>query len=167
MPTAAIRMGDGYVVHSCADCEVEVPTGSRTIAHRFYVVNTEAFHFVLVTDFFMQHFEYLFHLIRALRRRDVRIASGWCQDSVRMTSGWHQDGVRMASGWRQEDVRMRQDRRQNAVWMMGSLASGWRLVASGCDVLNIFEKALRQEMPKIVFQKKNIFAFWHNDGLSE
>ena len=36
-------------------------------------------------------------LIRALRRRDVRIASGWRQVSVRMASGWRQDGVRMAS----------------------------------------------------------------------
>ena len=55
MTTAAIRMGDGHVVHSCGHCEVEVPVGSRTIAHRFYVMDTEAFHFVLGTDFFMQH----------------------------------------------------------------------------------------------------------------
>ena len=27
MPTAAIRMGDGHVVHSCGDCEVDVPMG--------------------------------------------------------------------------------------------------------------------------------------------
>ena len=40
MTTAAIRMGDGHVVHSCGDCEVEVPTGARTIAHRFYVMDT-------------------------------------------------------------------------------------------------------------------------------
>ena len=32
MTAAAIRMGDGHVVHSCGDCEVEVPMGSRTIA---------------------------------------------------------------------------------------------------------------------------------------
>ena len=55
MTTAAIRMGDGHVVHSCGDCEVEVPMGSRTIAHRFYVMDTEAFDFVLGTDFFVQH----------------------------------------------------------------------------------------------------------------
>ena len=55
MPTAAIRMGDGHVVHSCGDCEVEVPMGSRTMAHRFYVMDTEAFDFVLGTDFFVQH----------------------------------------------------------------------------------------------------------------
>ena len=55
MTTAAIRMGDGHVVHSCGDCEVEVPMGSRTIAHRFYVMETEAFDFVLGTDFFVQH----------------------------------------------------------------------------------------------------------------
>ena len=55
MTTAAIRMGDGHVVHSCGDCEVEVPLGSRTIAHRFYVMDTDAFDFVLGTDFFVQH----------------------------------------------------------------------------------------------------------------
>ena len=55
MTTAAIRMGDGHVVHSCGDCEVEVPMGSRTISHRFYVMDTEAFDFVLGTDFFVQH----------------------------------------------------------------------------------------------------------------
>ena len=54
MPTAAIRMGDGLVVHSCGDCEVVVPMGSRTIAQRLYVMNTEAFDFVLGTDFFLQ-----------------------------------------------------------------------------------------------------------------
>ena len=55
LTTAAIRMGDGRVVHSCGDCEVEVPMGSQTIAHRFYVMDTEAFDFVLWTDFFVQH----------------------------------------------------------------------------------------------------------------
>ena len=55
MPTAPIRMGDGHVVHSCRDCEMEVPIGSGTIAHRFYVMYTEAFDFVLGTDFFVQH----------------------------------------------------------------------------------------------------------------
>ena len=55
MTTAAIQMGDGHVVHSCGDCEVEVPMGSRTIAHLFYVMDTEAFDFVLGTDFFVQH----------------------------------------------------------------------------------------------------------------
>ena len=55
MTTAAIRMGDGHVVHSYRDCEVEVSMGSRTIAHWFYVMDTEAFDFVLGTDFFVQH----------------------------------------------------------------------------------------------------------------
>ena len=48
MTTAAIHMGDEQVVHSCGDSEVEVPMGSRTIAHRFL-------YFVLGTDFFVQH----------------------------------------------------------------------------------------------------------------
>ena len=55
MPTEAIRMRDGLVVDSCGDCEVEVPMGSRTIAHRFYVMDTEVFAFVLGTYFFVQH----------------------------------------------------------------------------------------------------------------
>ena len=55
LPTAAIRMGDGHVVHSFGDCEVEVPMGSRSIAHRFYVMDSEAFGFVLGTDFFVEH----------------------------------------------------------------------------------------------------------------
>ena len=53
--TAAIRMGDGHVMHSCGDCEVEVPMGSPTITHQFYVMDTDAFDFVLGTDFFVQH----------------------------------------------------------------------------------------------------------------
>ena len=59
LPTAAIRMGDGHVVHSCGDCEVEVPMGSRSIAHGFYVMDTEAFDFVLGTDFFVEHSQIL------------------------------------------------------------------------------------------------------------
>ena len=55
MTTAAIRMRDGHVVHSCGDCEVDVPMGSRTIPHQFYVMDTEAFDFVLGIDFFLQH----------------------------------------------------------------------------------------------------------------
>ena len=58
LPTATIRMGDGHVVHSCGDCEVEVPMGSRSIAHRFYVMDTEAFDFVLGTDFFVEHIQF-------------------------------------------------------------------------------------------------------------
>ena len=65
MTTAAIRMGDGHVVHSCGDCEVEVPMGSRTIAHCFYVMDTEAFDFVLGTDFFSQHSEIPFLTLQA------------------------------------------------------------------------------------------------------
>ena len=55
LTTAALRMGDGHVVHSCGDCEVEVPMGSRNIDHRFYVMDTKAFDFVLGTDSFVQH----------------------------------------------------------------------------------------------------------------
>ena len=55
LPTTAIRMGDKHVVHSCGDCEVEVHMGSRSIAYRFYAMDTEAFDFVLGTDFVVEH----------------------------------------------------------------------------------------------------------------
>ena len=55
MPIAAICMGDGNVVHSCGYCEVNVPMGSGSIAHRFYVMDIEAFDFVLETDFVVEH----------------------------------------------------------------------------------------------------------------
>ena len=43
MPTAAIRMGDDHVVHSCGNSEVQVPMKSRIIVNRFYVMDTRAF----------------------------------------------------------------------------------------------------------------------------
>ena len=59
MPSAAIRMGDGHVVHSCGDCEADVPMGSRIIARWFYVMDSEAFDFILGTVFFVKHPEIL------------------------------------------------------------------------------------------------------------
>ena len=58
-PTVAIRMGDGRVAHSVGDCVLEVPMGWKTISHPFYVMDTEAFDFVLGTDFLTQHPEIL------------------------------------------------------------------------------------------------------------
>ena len=55
MPTTSICIGEDHVVQSCGDCEVDVPMGSRSIAHRFYVMGTEAFHFVPGTEFFAEH----------------------------------------------------------------------------------------------------------------
>ena len=59
MPSAAIRMGDRHVVHSCGDCEAEAPMQSRSLAHWFYVMDTEALDFVLETDFFVEHSQIL------------------------------------------------------------------------------------------------------------
>ena len=59
------RMGDGHVVHSCADCEVHMPMGSRSIAHRFYVMETEAFNFVPGTAFFVEHSQILSFTLQA------------------------------------------------------------------------------------------------------
>ena len=55
MPTADICMGDGHLVHSCGDCEVHVPMGSMSIAHRFSVMDSEAYDFVMGTNFFAAH----------------------------------------------------------------------------------------------------------------
>ena len=55
MPTAAIRMRDGHVVHSCGNCDVDVPVETTSIVCLFYVMDTEALDFVLGTNFFAEH----------------------------------------------------------------------------------------------------------------
>ena len=59
MPTKAIHRGDAHVKHSCGDSEVDVPMGSRSTAHRFYVIDNEDFDFALGTDFFAEHLQIL------------------------------------------------------------------------------------------------------------
>ena len=59
MPAAAIRMGDGHVVHSCGDCEDDLPMGSRSVANKFYVMDAKAFDLTLGTDYFVKHSEIL------------------------------------------------------------------------------------------------------------
>ena len=65
MPTAAIPMGNGRVVHSCGDCGIDEPIGSRSIAHRFYVMDTEPFDLVPGTDFFAEHSQILYLTLQA------------------------------------------------------------------------------------------------------
>ena len=77
MPTAAIPMGDWHVVHSCGDCEVDVPMGSRRIAHRCYMMDTEAFDFVLGTDFFVEHSQILSLTVQAPYVLQVDHGDGW------------------------------------------------------------------------------------------
>ena len=77
MSTAAICMGDGQVVHSCGDCEVDVPMRSRSIAPRFYVMGTEAFDFVLGTDFFGEHSQILSVTLQAPYVLQVDHRDGW------------------------------------------------------------------------------------------
>ena len=87
MPTAAIRMQDGHVVHSCGNCEVDVPMGSKSIAHRFYVMDTEAFDFVLGTDFFVQHSQILSLTLQAPYLLQVDHGDGW--ESVPLEQSEH------------------------------------------------------------------------------
>ena len=86
-PTAAIRMGDGHVVHSCGDREVQVPMGSRSIAHRFYVMDTEAFDLVLGTDFFVEHSQILSLTLQAPYDLQVDHGDGW--ESVPLEQSEH------------------------------------------------------------------------------
>ena len=87
MTTAAIRMGDGHVVHSCEDCEVEVPMGSRTIAHRFSVMDTEDFDFVLGTDFFVQHSQ--IHTLTLQAPYLLHVDHGEARESVPLKQSAH------------------------------------------------------------------------------
>ena len=87
MPTAAIRMGDGHVLHSCGDCEVDVPMGSRSIAHGFYVMYTEAFDFVLRTDIFLEHPQILSLTLQAPYVLHVDHGDGW--ESVLLEQSEH------------------------------------------------------------------------------
>ena len=77
MPTAAICMGDGHVLDSCGNCEVEVPMGSGSIAHLFYVMDTEAFEFLLGTDLFVEHSQILSLSLQAPYVLQVDHGDGW------------------------------------------------------------------------------------------
>ena len=87
MPTAAIWMGDGHVVHSCGDCEVDVPMGAKGIAHQLYWMNTEAFHFVLGTNFFVEHAQILSHTLQA--PYILHVDHGGGQESVPLEQSDH------------------------------------------------------------------------------
>ena len=65
------------MVHSCGDSEVKVPMGSRSIAHRFYVMDTEAFDFVLGTDFFVEHSQILSLTLQAPYVLQVDHGDSW------------------------------------------------------------------------------------------
>ena len=87
LPTAAIRMGDRHVVHSCGACGVEVPMGSRSIAHRLYVMDTEAFEFVLGTDFFVEYSQIPSLTLQAPYVLQVDHGDGW--ESVPLEQSEH------------------------------------------------------------------------------
>ena len=92
MPTAAILMGDGHVVHSCGDCAVDVPMGSRSIAHRFYVMDTEASDFVPGTDFFAEHPQILSLTLQA--PYVLHVDHGDAQESVPLEQSEHTSSCR-------------------------------------------------------------------------
>ena len=65
----------------------EVPMGSRSIAHRFYVMDTEAFDFVLGTDFFVEHSQILSLTLQAPYVLQVDHGDGW--ESVPLEQSEH------------------------------------------------------------------------------
>ena len=73
----------------------------------------------------------------------------------------------MASGWRQDGVRMRQHGRQDAVRMMGSLASGWRQVASGCVRMASGKRQNSVRMASGRRQDIMVASAWRQDGVRE
>ena len=87
MPTAAIHMGNGHVVHSCGDCGADVLMGSRSIAHRFYVMDTEAFDFVMGANFFVKHSRIPSPTVQAPYLLQVDHGDGW--ESVPLEQSEH------------------------------------------------------------------------------
>ena len=82
MPTAATRRGGGHVVHSCGDCELDVSMGSRSIVHRFNVMDTKPFDFVLGIDSFAEHRQILSLTLQAPYVLHVHIGDG--RESVQL-----------------------------------------------------------------------------------
>ena len=74
-------------MHSCGDCEVQVPMGSRSLAHRFYVMDTQALDFVLGTDFFVEHSQILSVTPQAPHVFQVDHGDGW--ESVPLEQSEH------------------------------------------------------------------------------
>ena len=64
-----------------------MPMGSRSIAHRFYVIDTEAFDFVLGTDFFVEHSQILSLIMQAPYVLPVDHGDGW--ESVPLEQSEH------------------------------------------------------------------------------
>ena len=119
LPTTAIRMGDGHVVHSCGGCQVEVPMGSRSIAHRFYVMDTEAFDFVMGTDFFVEHSQILSLTLQAPYVLQVDHGDGW--ESVPLEQSEHMSSY------------LRVCKREPSTMMVASKAEDYQLSGAVLD----------------------------------
>ena len=134
LPTAAILMGDGHVVHSCGDCEVQVPMGSRSIAHGFYVMDTEAFDFVLGTDFFVEHSQILSLTLQAPYVLQVDHGDGW--ESVPLEQSEHTSSY------------LRVCKREPSTMMVASKTEDYQLLGSVLDQ-GLRELGYSREDPKV------------------
>ena len=68
-----------------------MPMGSRSIAHRLYVMETEAFDFVLGTGFFVEHSQILSLTLQAPYVLQVDRGDGW--ESVPLEQSEHTEAV--------------------------------------------------------------------------
>ena len=64
-----------------------MPLGSRSIAHQFYVMDTEAFNFVLGIDFFVEHSKILSLTLQAFYVLQVDHGDRW--ESVPLEQSKH------------------------------------------------------------------------------
>ena len=119
LPTAAIPTGDGHVVHSCGDCELEVPMGSRSIAHQFYVMDAEVLDFVLGTDFFVEHSQILSLTLQAFYVLRVDHGDSW--ESVPLNQSEHTSSY------------LRVCKREPSTMMVASKTDKYRLLGDVLD----------------------------------
>ena len=107
------------MVHSCGDCEVEVPTGSRSIAHRFYLMDTEGFDFLLGTDVFVGHSQFPSLTLQAPYVLQVDHGDGW--ESVPLEQSEHTSSY------------LRVCKREPSTMMVASKTEDYQLL---CDFLD-------------------------------
>ena len=134
LPTAAICMGDGHVVHSCGDCEVEVPMGSRRSAHWLYVMDNEAFDFVPGTDFFVEHTQILSLTLQAPYVLQVDHGDGW--ESVPLEQSEHTSSY-LRVGTREPSTMMVASKTEDYQLLGDVLAQGLKEFGYSREDLNV------------------------------
>ena len=156
MPTAAIRMGDGHVVHIFGDCEVDVPMGSRRITHQFYVMDAEGFDFVLGTDFFVQQSPILSLTLQAPHVLQVDDGDGDSGESVRLEQSEHTSSY------------LRVCKKEPSTMMVASKTEDYQLLgdvlAQGLKELGYYREDLNVEL--FASDKQHVLDLYCSKGLN-